>query len=199
MYYVLDCMSPLEAEFYTVELKSSANRKRWAAGVLFTPSNEIPEFQPPLHAIELVTEEDDSDIPHVYAELYWDPLPIFSRRLVTALEAAGVDNLQTYDTRLVSVQGTNPPPPEHYRAVNVVGRVAAADLEKSEINPDVGDRELSTDFYSLSVDEKKAKDLLMFRLVENISVVLVHERVKEQVEAAGITTLSWFQPEEWAG
>jgi hypothetical protein len=199
MYYVLDCMSPLGAEFYNVELKSLANRKRWEAGVLFTPSNEIPEFRPPQGTIELVTEEDSTGVPHVYAELYWDPLPIFSRRLVAALEAAGVDNLQTYDTTLVSVEGKNPPPPNHYRAVNVVGRVAAADLEKSEINPDVDDREVSTDFYSLSVDETKAKDLLMFRLVENISVVLVHERVKAQVEAAGITTLSWFQPEEWAG
>src|SRR5205823_3571567 len=147
-------------EFYTIELKSRADRKRWAAGVLFTPANEISEFRPPLHTIELVTEADDTDVPHVYAELYWDPLPIFSRRLITALESAGVDNLQTYETTLVSVQGENPPPPEHYRAVNVVGRVAAADLEKSEINPDVEDRELSTDFYSLSVDERKAKDLL---------------------------------------
>src|SRR5205085_8694260 len=98
MYYVLDCMSPLEAEFYTLGLQSRANRKRWAAGVLFTPSNEIPEFRPPLETIELTTEEDDTGVPHVYAELYWNPVPLFSRRLVAALQAAGVGNLQRYVT-----------------------------------------------------------------------------------------------------
>ena len=199
MYYVLDCMSPLDAEFFTVKLRSLKNRKRWAAGVLFTPSSDIPEFQPPLEPIELTTRPEDEEPPRVYAELYWNPVPLFSRRLVTALQAAGVDNLQTYETRLVSVQGANPPTADHYWAVNIVGRVAAADLEKSEINPEVDDRILSTDFYSLAIDEKKTKDLLMFRLVENITAVLVHERVKKQVEGAGITTLSWFQPEEWAG
>jgi len=40
---------------------------------------------------------------------------------------------------------------------------------------------------------------LMFRLAQNTSAVLVHKRVKEYVDAAGIDTLTWFRPEEWAG
>lgn len=36
-------------------------------------------------------------------------------------------------------------------------------------------------------------------LAENTSAVLVHERVKKQVEDAGINTLTWIPPEMWAG
>jgi hypothetical protein len=39
----------------------------------------------------------------------------------------------------------------------------------------------------------------MFRLAENITAVLVHEHVKDQVERGGISTLTWLAPEEWAG
>ena len=57
----------------------------------------------------------------------------------------------------------------------------------------------SDDFFSLSVDEVKAKDLLLFRLAENVTAVLVHEQVKSAVEASGITNLTWFKSESWAG
>jgi hypothetical protein len=199
MFYVLKCMSPLEADHYSLKLRSKASRKRWEAGVLFSETDEDEDFHPPAESIELNTQPEDEEVPNVYAELYWNPIPLFTRRLVAALHAAGVDNLQTYDTKLVTVQGTNPPPADHYLAVNIVGRVAAADLPKSERNPDVEDSVLSTDFYSLAVDETKARDLFMFRLIENITAVLVHDRVKRHVEGAGIRTLTWIPPEKWAG
>jgi hypothetical protein len=58
---------------------------------------------------------------------------------------------------------------------------------------------ISTDFHALSIDESKARGLLIFRLAENITAVLVHEHVKKQVERSGIGTLTWLAPEEWAG
>lgn len=198
-YYVLKCMAPLGKDYFTLKLQTRANRKEWAAGLLFSENDEDEELQPPNEAIALVTQPEANDERFLYAELYWDPIPLFSRRLVTALQNAGVDNLQAFETTLATVQGKNPPPRNHYVAVNIIGRVAAADLAESELNPDVEDRILSADFYSLTVDHKKTKDLLMFRLAENISAVLVHERIKAQVEAAGITTLTWIPPTQWAG
>lgn len=198
-YYVLECLSPLDAEHYLLEATGDGADKRWDEGILFSATDERRGFHPPLEPIELNTEADTEEPPRIYAELYWNPIPLFSRRVVAALRAAGVDNLQTYETNLVTTFGKNPPPANHYLAVNIVGTVSAADLKKSELNPDVRERIISADFYSLAVDTDKARDFLMFRLLENITAVLVHGRVKEQVEAAGIDSLTWIPPHEWAG
>ena len=198
-YYVLECLPRLEAEHYRLNVGFPANDKRWHAGLLFSDRNRSEELQPPPVPIPVGTQPEDPAIPNVYAELYWNPIPLMTRRLVSALREAGVDNMQTYDTRLESVEGSNPPPPDRYLAVNIVGRVAAADLGKSDINAETPERIISTDFHSLSIDESKARDFLMFRLAENITAVLVHERVREHVERRGIDALTWLAPEEWAG
>ena len=83
--------------------------------------------------------------------------------------------------------------------MNIVGLVAAADLAESETGPDVEERILSVDFHSLTVYPQKVRDALMFRLAENVSADLEHERVKNFVEDKGIATLTWLEPEEWAG
>lgn len=198
-YYVLKCLPALEVEHYRLLVDYPANDKRWQAGLPFSPENRSEELQPPPEPIAIRTEPEDPGIPNVYAELYWNPIPLMTRRLVQALRGAGIDNLQTYETSLESTQGSTPPPANRYLAVNIVGRVAAADLSTSEINPDTAERMISTDFYSLVVDGAKAKDLLLFRLAENITAVLVHEHVREQIERSGIGTLTWLAPEEWAG
>jgi hypothetical protein len=198
-YYVLNCVAPIGVDHFLLQVGAPANDKRWKAGLLFSDQNRSDELQPPPQPIVLRTQPEEGPIPNTYAELYWNPIPLMSRRLVTVLQSAGVDNLQTYETRLESIEGDKPPPPNHYLAVNIVGRVAAADLTKSEMNPESPDRIISTDFNSLSIDEAKARNLLMFRLAENISAVLVHERVREQVERRGIDLLTWYDPAGWAG
>jgi hypothetical protein len=198
-YFVLKCMPSSEADYYRLQAGYPATDKRWEAGLLFSDQNRSEELQPPPVPIPLTTEPEEEGLPNVYAELYWNPIPLMSRRLVAALRAAGVDNFQTYDTRLESVEGKKPPPKDNYLAVNIVGRVAAADLAKSKSNPETTETIISMDFNSLAVDEAKARDFLLFRLAENITAVLVHARVKEQVDASGIDTLTWLAPEEWAG
>jgi hypothetical protein len=198
-YYVLKCLPAIQVDHYRLQVGYPANDKRWEAGLVFSNQNRSDELQPPPVPIPIRTETEEPDIPNIYAELYWNPIPLMTRRLVQALRGAGIDNLQTYETTLESAQGEHPPPADHYLAVNIVGCVAAADLGKSEISPDTPERIVSTDFHSLSIDESKARALLLFRLAENITAVLVHEHVKEQVERSGITTLTWLAPEEWAG
>lgn len=197
-YYVLECMPPLRAEHFRLDVGYPANVKRWSAGTQFSPDARRDVLQPPVEPIPVETLPDDEFQPRVYAELYWNPIPLMTRRLVTALRAAGVDNLQTYETVLAARGGT-PTPPDRYLAVNVVGKVAAADMDRSVTNPAVSDTLISADFHSLAVDAGTATDLLLFRLAENVSAVLVHERVRAHVEASGIDTLTWYAPEEWAG
>ena len=67
------------------------------------------------------------------------------------------------------------------------------------MNPDVDENLISMDFHSLSIDGFKTHEALMFRLAENISAVLVHERVRTIIDSKGINTLTWYEPEAWAG
>jgi hypothetical protein len=172
---------------------------RWVAGALFSTLDERRGMHPPQVPIAIDTVPEAPELPNIYPVLTWTPIPLMSRRLVDALRSAGVANLQTFETRLASVQGDSPPPTDHYLAVNIVGCIAAADLARSQINPEVPDRLVSTDFYALAIDVDKAGGQLMFRLAENVSAVLVHQRVKAAVEAAGIDSLTWLPPQQWAG
>src|SRR5262245_54011844 len=189
-YFVMECLSPLKAEHWVVKVSPVGRKVRWTEGHLLSPEDQFPGFRPPAGMIDVSTPEDLEVPPRVYAEIIWMPIPLMTRRLVDALRASGVDNLQTYDTRLVEPRGPNPPPENHYLAVNLVGLVAAADLQKSKLNPEVKERLISVDFHSLAVDKAKARDQLLFRLAENTSVILAHERVRESVEKAGINSLT---------
>ena len=207
-YYVLECQyDPTAppgryAEFFSLEVSDDARRFRWNDGRIFLARNKREYERPPNEPIELATEPmpaGDTVRWGFYRELYWHPIPLFSRRLVGALIKAGVRNLQTYETVLTNVEGDNPPPRNQYLAVNIVGLIDAADMKKSVISPGSKEELYSTDFDSLVIDDKKPRGMLMFRLAQNISAVMVHERVKEYVDAAGIDTLTWMAPEEWAG
>ena len=62
--------------------------------------------------------------------------------------------------------------------------VAAADLDASKSDPKQKDQVVSKSFDSLVVDGGKAKDLLIFRLAESITTILIEEKVKKAIEEA---------------
>jgi hypothetical protein len=105
--------------------------------------------------------------------------PLMSGELVKALQEIGVANLQCFPAQLRSAEdGTVW---DDYFAVNVVGLVACADLEKSEYEFII-DRpgESSTpllDFVELHVDPIRAGEYPMFRLAECPAMLLVNEKV----------------------
>ncbi len=207
-YFVLECLPddvPVPAgwmvEHYDLKVASGVRGKTWRSGAVFDPKAEFPGDRPPEVPIRIETKRASTGnkLLTVYPELTWQPIPLFSRRLVAALREAGVDNLETFETVLSNLEGEKPPPADFYLAVNVIGLVEAADLKKSELGPGVEEKLISVDFDSLSVDPARARNLLMFRLAENTSAVLVHARVKAQVEAAGLPALTWLRPQEWAG
>ncbi len=198
-YFVLACQSKVEVEFFRLSVDIEARKRRWFAGIPFFEDNENIEFHPPTDVINLETYEEDDIENWVYPVLTWHPIPLMKRSLVKAFKAAGVDNIQTYHTILTNPQGNPPVPSDIYLAVNIVGRVAAADMNSSIISPENDDKMIAVDFDSLVINDQKAHGLLMFRLAENISAVLVHKSVRDAIENAGIDDLTWFAPEEWAG
>lgn len=210
-YYVLDCHTLSAYNFpelrdrfhgwWDFEISDEVRGKMWTTGMLLDPRREWEDERPPKEPIEIRTKPKKVGPRDVrqYRELTWVDIPLMSRRLVSVLKKAGVHNLQTFETVLTTFQGENPPPKDFYLAVNIIGLLKAADLTKSKIPPHNEDELLSMDFDSLAIDDQKALGYRMFRLAENTSAVLVHERVKKQVEDAGINTLTWIPPELWAG
>jgi hypothetical protein len=102
---------------------------------------------------------------------------LMSKNLVETLEAAGVDNLQKFDAPMTDVRDGEI---NHgFCVVNVVGLVEAADMDSSDSLP-LGSNVV---FTKLAVDPEKAQGLIMFRLAESRSDLIVHERVARAIEA----------------
>ena len=44
------------------------------------------------------------------------------------------------------------------------------------------------------LDRSKKQDFLLFRLAEDMSTIIIHERVQKQIESAGIDTIQFALP-----
>ena len=199
-YFLMDCQSPLRKMHYTLQVESPARDKSWQQGTAFRADAEWDDEQPPHEPILVSTalESIDKD-KFVYPELTWVPIPLMTRRLVAALRAAGIDNLQTFETRLSGAQDDRPAPEDFYLAVNIIGLISAVDPQKARKAPEADEAMISADYDALAIDAVSAHDLFIFRLAENTSAVIVHEKIKAAVGTAGIDSLTWLRPEEWAG
>lgn len=122
-----------------------------------------------------------------------EPAPMFDRAMclmaeamVVALRGCGVENLDVYPAVLADPANARE---FRYFAVNIIGLVAAADLERSRWTNFDGEARVDTHFESLVVDPAKARGRLMFRLAEDTATIVVHEHVKRALESAGIRNL----------
>lgn len=108
---------------------------------------------------------------------YYSGKCLMLRALVEALQGAGVDNLQIFPA--VLTEKSTEAVREDYCVVNVLGKVAAADMKQSQAIS-LGEGHV---FTQLTVDSGKARGLLMFRLAESLVDVIVHQRVAQAVTA----------------
>ncbi len=157
----------------------------WLLGTPFTV--EVPE---PLEFIL------DDSFPGRLPDFFSSGMPpLMSDRLLEALREIGVDNLDTYRAVLKNLNGEVVS--ESYKAVNVIGVVSVADVGRSQAAPGQSVRMIDTSFDSLAIDEEKAAGHLLFRLAEAVTAVVIHEKVKEHLEARGLGALGFIRPEEW--
>jgi hypothetical protein len=117
--------------------------------------------------------------------------------LVACLRGAGVDNMEVYDAVVRDTESAHDY--EGYKAVNVVGVIAAADRARTIFHPDNPSRLINADIESLYIDPAKTGGALMFRLAEAITGLIVHENVKNAVEAGDFPNMIFADPEEWVG
>lgn len=124
------------------------------------------------------------------------PFPVMSKQLLDVVRAAGVNNIDAYKAEFYYADGTLVV--GEYFVINVIGVVAAADMNKSVYDPNQPDKLIAMSFDSLTIDQSKTYSFLMFRLAENIVKIILHEQVKEAIEKANIPYINLYKTEDIA-
>lgn len=113
-----------------------------------------------------------------YPDFFDTTIPVMSPRLIEALTAAGVANLDTYPLVLRNpADGTER---SDYKAVNVVGRLDAVDLSKSPHEVRRGKPRFSG---AIVIDPRKTAGLLAFRLPYSPRFIVVAESVAKRLQS----------------
>lgn len=139
----------------------------------------------------------DPKYPGKMKAMYKNKYPLMRDDLVQALTDAGVDNIQYFPAIIkdtsANIDHTN------YKAFNVIGVIAAADMDQSQLMGTSPSQMVDVDFAGLVIDPKKPGGALLFRLAEAVNAIVVHDKVRKQVEAAGIPNMVFFDAGEWSG
>jgi hypothetical protein len=191
MYFVLDrswAMNPAR-----VADRASFDRQglEWDDGAKFDKAVRTP-IEVRLKPLEPLAPDQSPLMPALFKGRF----PLYRDDLVAALRACGVDNLDVYDARIIDPD--NGQVHTNYKAVNILGLVAAADMGKSQWSAADGIPLIDVAFDRLVIDPAKAMDLLFFRLAENNAAVIVHERVRNHLVQAGFAELEFHRPERVA-
>jgi hypothetical protein len=191
MYYVLGRL--YAANPARIDDDSSYDRQGvwWDDGCVFTKP-----IRTPIEVRLMPYDARDPNQSPAMPSLFKGKVPLFSDKLIAAIQSAGVDNLATYEARIFDPDSGKWH--THYKAVNVLGLVSAADMARSVATVHDGIPLIDVSFDKLVIDPEKPLGLPLFRLAENNSAIIVHERVKQAVLAAGIHDLEFFKPENIA-
>ena len=187
MYYVLECYGPEDEDRRYIDKVPLIEGVNWNLGSILNA--EIP------NPIEIILDSEGNG---VMMPMFKRTVLLFRDDILKVLaEVAGVDNLITYPANLLDP--TTGQKFTNYKAINILGVIACADMDKSEWQAPSGSPIIDVDFDSLVIDESKAHNFLMFRLAECVSAIIVHESVKIALENHGIKHLDFVNPEDWIG
>jgi hypothetical protein len=185
-YYVLGVEDPEVGYRARLIYERDQPLRSWMSGRPF-------ESPPPEPIVLELRGTDEAD--WVLGDLWLTPITVMSKRLLEAVQGAGVSNLETYAVELhdpVSGQVHT-----DFVAFNLVDAVSLADLAKarsaSNGQGEASDRDAS------GVRVAQLRPPLMFRLAESLNAILIHESVCDAIEDAGIDTLTFYEPDDWAG
>jgi hypothetical protein len=128
--------------------------------------------------------------------MYESTIVLMSNALIGVLHAAGVDNLECFPARIRD--SSRAQDIEDYKAVNVVGLIACADMTHSSYDPPEDGEDIPMMFDELCIDDAKARGALFFRLYEAPSAMVVHQKVREAVERQ-IKGMTFYEQGEWSG
>jgi hypothetical protein len=190
MYWMLQTRSPENVKLAKIgkqpDLSALKEDLFWFAGKRF--SERLPE---PLRF------EFDPFAGDVVPDFFAPPIPLMSAELLRVLQEGGVDSIESYSTVITKEDGSGAR--TDFRAVNILGIVKCADLEKSECDVEDADEPGGVTFDSLVIDELRARGSLFFRLFEAPQGIVVADSVKRKLELANLRGLAFVDPAEWSG
>lgn len=137
-----------------------------------------------------------SDMGPSLPEYYKGPIPLFRDDLLAALLEAGVDNLDMYEA--VILDPDTGEKHHNYKAVNIVGVVSAVDMARSNTTVNPGGPLIDVDLDGFTVDDTRPAGLLVFRLAEKLSGIMVHESVVKHLRRRGFNALEFMATEDVA-
>jgi len=152
-YFMIECYMPIEWDDMAL-LKSVYFKK------IETWRNDIDSWRMGRRLVSELPNPIQIKIRPGYSdnlkEMYYNDALIITRRLLTALQEAGVDNLDAYPCVIINEEtGFRT---EDYVAVNLIGLVNAVDIDNSNVTGGNSDYMLDTDFNGMVIAPKKAKD-----------------------------------------
>ena len=150
-------------------------------------------FLRPLPELELrVPRETDGELTDDLSVFTWRCVA-HSDRLMRLLYKSGVDNIDYSPLRIVREMTG-----EVYRthhAANILDVIFCINRDESELYIDDENPYHLWFIDRLILDEQRLGDTLCFRLGERPSTVIVHRRIKDAIEAAGITGVLFLPTE----
>jgi hypothetical protein len=183
MYYMLECYGPATQERSAIEDAPHLPRIQWILGNRLTQAVPAPL--------------DVTISPGIMVPMFNRGILLWSDDMIASLRSAGIDNVDYYDAILR--EPTTGTMYRNYKAANIIGVVGAADLANSSYSAPSGTPIIDTDFDSIAIDTSQARDLLIFRLAECSTAIVVHEKVRGQLERDGLAHLDFVLPAEWIG
>ncbi|MFI3220692.1 MAG: hypothetical protein QX189_16475 [Methylococcales bacterium] len=156
----------------------------WHDGIKFSV---VPE-----QSLKLKIDLDDPDAGE-FADYIYGYIPLVSERFKSVLDVCGISNIDYYPVDIIGADKFEDIP--KYYAFNVVGKIAAADRDKSDYFEAFGQMG-ATQFSRFVINESVVKNIDFFRLAEQSSTIIVSERIKLACEEAGIDTLYFIPLEE---
>jgi Immunity protein family (Imm11) len=195
MYYALSPTADKDGDMMALIWKPDTRGRTWITGAKYNSDAATPPHKrPPPEPVQLTIDKSRQKAP--FPTFLRMPVPLMHNKLLEVVRGAGVDNIDAYRAELFYPDGKLAS--SDYHAFNLLGLVKAADLGKSKFDPEQPNRMVAMGFDSLVIDPNAAQALLMFRLAENASTIVIHERVKAAIEAAGIELVAMHRTEEIA-
>jgi hypothetical protein len=152
----------------------------WCEGRLL----ELPPTGPQMFTLGEAVDDEPSS-------MYDGLIPLWSEKLLGAMREAGVDNVEAFPA--VLLDGRSGKQWNAYWAVNIVGLVAAVDLQGSGLVGGADERG-DLDAEGFVLDQKKADPFHIFRLAESPDLVLVDEQVRRAIERRELLDIEFKRP-----
>lgn len=128
---------------------------------------------------------------------------VFSDTFRTLLEGIGVRNIEYHPVEVEFHDSGDVL--ETYAAANILGQISCLDESTGDIRRSrqtgdiIGLEEFTLEESKVIPTSEMQSEALLFRLKEFPSLVLVHQRVKDAVEASEVTGFKFVEPEKYMG